>query len=228
MRSVPIVVTAALAAILPTTAHGAALGVTPVKPCYRGGEEATVSAAGFTPNGAVSLSHRGFTVFLMRADDLGNAGGTLVFGRGSSTRPRSERYTATDRSNPAISATMRLKVVDLAVTMRPSSGDPARPRVIRASGFRSGRRLYAHVVRGRDRRTISVGRLRGGCRKLKARRQLFPQGAPRGRYRVQFDTRRRYSRGTPERVTFGVTVFRASRGAAAASARWTRLTSGGA
>jgi hypothetical protein len=187
-----------------------------------------VSAAGFTPGSVVSLSHRGFTVFLMRADDFGNAGGTLVFGRGTSTRPRTELYTATDRSNPAVAAEVRLKVADLAVTMRPGAGDPARTRTIRASGFMSGRRLYAHVVRGRDRRTISVGRLRGDCRKLTARRQLFRSNTPRGRYRVQFDTSRRYARRTPERVTFRVTVYRASAARSAVSARWSRVTSGGA
>jgi hypothetical protein len=203
-----------MAGVAPTAAHAADVVVMPPKPCYRGGEEATVSAAGFTPGGVVSLSHRGFTVFLMRADDFGNAGGTLVFGRGSDPRPRHEVYTVADRSNPAVTAKVRVKLADLAVTMRPTTGDPARPRVIRASGFMGGRRLYAHVVRGNHRRTISVGRLRGDCRTLRARRQLFPSGAASGRYRVQFDTRRRYARHTPERVTFGYRVYRASAGTA--------------
>jgi hypothetical protein len=223
MRSIPILVTAVVAGVAPTAAHAADVVVSPQKPCYRGGEEATVSAAGFTPGGVVSLSHRGFTVFLMRADDFGNAGGTLVFGRRSSPRPRREVYTVTDRSNPAVTAKLRVKLTDLAVTVRPSTGDPSRPRVIRASGFMGGPRLYAHVVRGKHRRTVAVGRLRGDCRTLRARRQLFPSGAARGRYRVQFDTQRRYSRDTPERVTFGYRVYRASAG----SARLTHNVPGG-
>jgi hypothetical protein len=84
------------------------------------------------------------------------------------------------------------------VRVRPISGAANRRLTIDARGFFGGRTLWAHVVRlGRGARAsaprnVRIGPVRGACRKVSARKRLFRRGAAPGRYRVQFDTFRRY------------------------------------
>ena len=76
--------------------------------------------------------------------------------------------------------------------MRPRNGAAGRRLRINASGFTTGKRLYAHVVRKRYRRNVFIGKLKGPCRTLKTRaRVLLPRRLPPGVYTVQFDTKRR-------------------------------------
>jgi hypothetical protein len=87
--------------------------------------------------------------------------------------------------------------VDVRVT--PRNGPPSRRLRIRARGFRGGSTLWAHVRRVKRpgggpvrARTVRIGRLRGPCWTANTRKRLFRRGTPAGRYRVQFDTFRRY------------------------------------
>ena len=111
------------------------------------------------------------------------------------------------------------------MTVTPGSGRASRRRRIRATGFTTGRTLYAHIRRGgRTRRNVRVGRLRGACRSVSARRRLL-RGLRPGTYRVQFDVARRYKRTRRQRVLFNVSIFRtfssARAGAAASTSdRW--------
>jgi hypothetical protein len=90
--------------------------------------------------------------------------------------------------------------------VRPRNGAAGRLLRLKASGFTTGRRLFAHVVRRGYRRDVRVGRLKGPCRTLSVRRRVLPSGLAAGVYTVQFDTKRRYSRKTKVRVRFSVTV----------------------
>ena len=59
--------------------------------------------------------------------------------------------------------------------------------------------VYLHYVRpnGKLKRTIRLGRAQGVCGQIKrtARKKLFPFSAERGKWKLQFDTRRRYRKG---------------------------------
>jgi hypothetical protein len=186
-------------------AHAATVAVTPQKPCYRTGETISMSGTGYTPSGTVDISSDGRPIGSTTADAAGNFGGGLQV---ASPNQRVKTYTATDQSNPANNASASLTVSPFDVNVAPQNGPPGRRLRIVARGFTTGRVLYAHVVRGRRRSNVRVGRLRGPCRRLRVRRRIFRRGARPGIYRVQFDTRRRYSPDTRVRIRFRVTVFR--------------------
>jgi hypothetical protein len=130
-------------------------------------------------------------------------------------------YVATDQTNPALSAQVSLLVTATDVSLRPEGGAPHRLLTINARGFFGGSTLYAHVVRtGRHAgkpRNLRIGRIRGSCKQVEARRRLFFKGTAPGKYRVQFDTFRRYKSKREIETEFVVTVFRTA-GAASATA----------
>jgi hypothetical protein len=221
-----VALTAALLALaVPATASAAELGVQPAKKCYRSGEQVLLGGTGFTAGGLVDVSVDGAALqgSPATADATGSIGGELTLGQ--RTGQKRKTYTATDRTNPALTASDTLLVSALSVNVKPRSGAPGRRLKIGARGFTTGKRLYAHIVRKGKRRTVGIGRLKGACRKATARKRLFASSTPSGTYRVQFDTRRRYRASTKVRVRFNVNIFRVARPAtaSAASVRWTRV-----
>jgi hypothetical protein len=164
-----------------------------------------LTGSGFTPGSEVTVSSDGRALGTDTADANGNIDGELDV---ASPTERVKTYTATEQSNPANTASTQLRVSPFGVNIAPRNGPPTQRLRIVARGFTTGRQLYAHVVRGRQRTNLRVGRLRGPCRRLRVRRRIFGGNARPGTYTVQFDTRRRYSPRTPVRVRFRVTVFR--------------------
>jgi hypothetical protein len=181
-----------------------------------------VAGAGFTPFGSVTIRSDGAPIGFASVNSGGVFAGSLRVGLASGEANKT--YLATDNRNPEISGAITLRVSALDVDVRPRRGAPGRRTRVTARGFTTGRRLYAHVVRGRYRRNVRIGTLREPCHTLSARRRIFARGTRGGVYTVQFDTRRRYSRRTQVRVRFSVVVFRtfrrASAGAASAGERW--------
>jgi len=148
-----------------------------------------------------------------------------------SSGERRFNFSAIDATNPAIRAATQLRVSALAISVRPNGGSPSRPRRVRARGFVGGKTLYVHVRRGRRYKLrVRIGRLRGPCATVSARRRLLKRGTPVGTYRTQFDARRRYSRcsrvtATRTCLVLRVRVFRIFRsGSASASAADTAET----
>jgi hypothetical protein len=131
-------------------------------------------------------------------------------------------YVATDQTDPALSAQVSLLVTATDVALRPEGGAPHRLLTITARGFFEGSTLYAHVVRTGRRpgraRNLRIGRIRGSCKQVEARRRLFSKGTAPGRYRVQFDTFRRYKSKREIETDFIVTVFRTAGNAGAGAA----------
>ena len=60
------------------------------------------------------------------------------------------------------------------------------------------------------------------CRSASVKKRLFRKSAKSGTYRVQFDTKRKYSSKTLQRVRFRVRVYRIVRRAGSASAATAR------
>jgi hypothetical protein len=190
----------------------ASLTVDEVAPCYR--EQSTVNlvGGGFTQNGQV--------VFTRDGTPIGNpivasAAGEL-FPRlilpGLVSGQKRLTYVATDQTNPTLSAQVSLLVTATDVGLRPEGGAPHRLLTINARGFFEGSTLYAHVVRtgrkpGRA-RNLRIGRVRGSCKQVEARKRLFSKGTAPGKYRVQFDTFRRFKSKREIETEFIVTVFR--------------------
>jgi hypothetical protein len=210
-RSAALVLGAVLALIVVAPAQAATLTLAGSKTCYRVGDVLTVSGSGFTPGGQANITLGGHDIGTTPTDAAGNFSKPLLIGQltGVSTRT----LIATDAANPANVGTAQFLGSALAVKVRPRNGAAGRKLRINATGFTTGKRLYAHVVRKRIRRNVFIGKLKGPCRTLKVRRQVLSASLPTGVYKVQFDTRRRYSKKTKVWVGFRVTVTPTVRGA---------------
>src|SRR5215210_4049663 len=183
------VVAGAAALALPSAASAAELGVSPQKPCYSSGEAVNLLGTGFSPLGSASVTRDGKLLGPLSTDGNGAFNGvlTLAQNRGRQTRT----YTATDGSDPSITASRQIVVSSVFVGLKPASGAPGRILGINARGFTTGKTLWAHITRGKSKRTIKLGRLKGACGSLKTRKRLLPQNAAIGVHTLQFDTFRR-------------------------------------
>jgi hypothetical protein len=206
LRLAAAILSAAIAAALAVEAHAAALNVFPAKPCYGSGEKVLLGGTGFSPNGSVRITSDGRPVAGPPLPTTASGGFGAVLTVNRLTGGGTKTYAAIDGTNATLTASIGLRVIAPSVRVRPLSGTSGKRIRIRARGFATGRTLYAHVVRGRYRRNVRLGRLKGACHTLSVRRRIFRRGTRIGRYRVQFDTRRRYSRRTVVRVRYRVRV----------------------
>jgi hypothetical protein len=195
---------AGLTLVAAASAQAATLTVAGTKSCYRLGDALVVNGTGFTPNGPVSFTLDNRDLGTLAADAAGNITAPLQVGTLRGIRART--LIATDATNPANVAQAQFLGSALTVSVRPRNGVAGRLLRLKASGFTTGRRLYAHVLRKGYRRNVFIGRLKGPCRKLSARRRVLPSGLAAGVYTVQFDTKRKYAKKTKVRVRFSVTV----------------------
>ena len=217
--------TAVAATLVASPAQAAVLNAN--KQCYREGDrrDPVIFGGGpFTPGGNVNVTLDGLLLPTPLVARGGIIAGTLSMAPDiDPARERPFTLVATDQSNPALTGTLVRLASQLRVGVRPTGGRPDRIRRISARGFTGATTLYAHVVRGRSRRTVRIGRLRGPCGTLSVRRRVFRRGARSGRYRVQFDANRRYASTSYPSVVFRVrifTVFRPRASAAGVGERW--------
>lgn len=209
-----------------SAAAQASLAVDPVQPCYREQSTVFLQGAGFTPNGNVVFTRDGTPIgqpIMARPSGQLQAQLTLP-GLVAGQKPLT--YVATDSTNSALAAQVSLLVTATDVEVLPEGGPPHRLLTIRARGFfvdgqgRGADTLYAHVIRrgrpARAARNLTIGPIKGRCRQAEARKRLFRRGAAPGKYRIQFDTFRRYQPRRTVETEYDVTVFRAG-GAARAS-----------
>ncbi len=189
---------ASLGLAAPAAASAATLAVDPVRACYRETSRVNLLAQGYTPNGNVAFTRGGNPVATLVADASGQIQGSLKL-PGLLRGQEVLTYVATDQTDPALTAQVSLPTTATYVRVGPETGAPNRRLRIQARGFRFGRTLWAHVRRranGRGgpvrTRAVRIGRVRGPCWKVRARKRLFRRSTAPGRYRVQFDTFRRY------------------------------------
>lgn len=206
------VVTAALALAVPAAAQAATVAVDST--CYRPGQEGTITGGGYTPGAPVNFTLNGSPFGDTTADAAGNlVPATFTAGNVPGKQQR-KTLTATDSLNGANTATTTFTGTNLDVVVKPRRGNPGKKKKIRARGFDRGRRLWAHV-RGPRKRNVKVGKIKGACGKLKAKKRIFKPGYRVGVYTVQFDQRKKYRASTEPRVTFSVTIFNVVRSSGA-------------
>ncbi len=200
------VAAAALALAAPSAASAASLSVSPQKPCYSSGESVNLLGTGFSPLTDAAITRDGTRVGFLPTDVNGAFNGSLTLGQ---TRgKRTKTYTATDGATPSLTASAQITVSAVRVTLAPANGAPGRLMSIAASGFSTGPTLWAHVRRGKSKRTMRIGSLKGACGRLKTHRRLLPRNAALGVHTIQFDTFRRYKPKRPVRYRYTVTVTR--------------------
>lgn len=200
-------------------ASAATMKPEPKKRCYRDTETVNLAGEGFSPNGTVSIARDGM-VFPqpLNTSPTGEFLGQLKLAQGTGQSRRT--YTATDTTDPTVMASTSLVVSATEVKVQPDTGTPGKLLRIGARGFTVGKTLYAHIVRKHKSRNVRIGRLKGSCSKLLAHKRLFTKRTKVGTYRVQFDTKRRYS--AREEVKYAYTVEISVEPKAAASV-WKRV-----
>jgi hypothetical protein len=224
MKFSPIALATTVAALtLPAAASAAQLTVNPGKPCYGSGETVSLLGSGFTPNlpSGISVTKDGEAIGTLSTDVGGAFNGTLRLGQRNGKR--TSTYTATDTSNPTLTASTQIVVSEVDVRLRPKSGAPGRRITIGAVGFTEGKTLWAHVVRGNSVRNLKIGTLKRACHKLRSKRRLLRRGAPLGVYTVQFDAFKKYRERRPQSVGFTITVRRVVEPSAASATAWSRV-----
>jgi hypothetical protein len=190
----------------PASASAAVLEVTPQKSCYSSGEAVNLLGTGFSPLGGADITRDGNPLGSLTTDGNGAFNGILTLGQ--ATGRKTKTYTAIDQAVPSLTASTQITVSAVRVTLSPASGAPGRRMSIKASGFTTGKTLWAHVTKGRSTRTLKIGRLSGACGGLKTRKRLLPQDAALGAHTIQFDTFKQYDAKQKVRDRYTIDVTR--------------------
>jgi hypothetical protein len=205
-RLSPLAVAAFLLTLAGTPAARAATIRTDTR-CYLEQQEVVVRGSGFTPLSTINVA-RNDKVFASATADANGAfvGKFATPVTPDDVRERLYRLSATDMISTALTTYRSTKVF---ANFKPESGSPATLRVrFTIHGFALVRRrspVYVHYVSpdGTARRTVRLGTAVGVCGHIESTRErrLFPFAAERGRWILQFDTRKDYTRATSRRRT---------------------------
>lgn len=162
-----------------------------------------LSGNGFTANEPYQVTIDGLPV-LDGAGTVDAAGGiSRAIAAPALPRGTNERRHTLTVSQGETSVSTVLRVSRFLADFEPSSGDPRTLRVrFKVFGFglaAPNPSVYLHYVRpnGKARKTIRLGRAAGPCGRIARgkQRRLFPFTTSRGRWRLQFDTNRKYVKG---------------------------------
>lgn len=194
----------AAAAALAAPADAATLTVPPCVVDYRVPDLLNfgLAGSGFTPGAVVGIesttaaSPTPGTVTSTTADAAGNftvKQGPLSFDR-FDTSDQTYNLIATDRTNPANTATATLRQVRFGFTAKPDTGKPSRKVLYTARGFAPGQPIYAHFrFGGKTRRNVKIGVAAAPCGIASRRMRLLPTRSRFGTWTVYMDQVKVYS-----------------------------------
>lgn len=194
-------------AVLAGTAQAATLTITPDKPCYLGGEKATLNGSGFTPNGQVNASFAGLTgVF---SADAAGAIQPLTLTFPGVKGVKTVAATVTDATDPTITASLSLTTTLLHVDVTPANAKAGKKLRIKGYGLLGGKKVYMHV-RGPHhyKSDKKIARTKAPCGTFKTRRRIVSAGARPGKYTVLFDSKKKFSKKTEPQTGGTLTVTR--------------------
>jgi hypothetical protein len=175
------------------------------------GSPMAVAGSGFTPGDSIELS-AGDTSGNATANSAGEfsvlipAPTLATFGAGA----KKFTITAQDDTTGTGSASSTFWVANLAFTTNPSVANPSKVVHFSFSGFKPGKVVYAHYLRGKKVvATQKFGRATGICGLLKDKARLFPlHNPPSGTYKVQVDDSRSYRAMSLPRVDSSLQIER--------------------
>ncbi|MDX6689302.1 MAG: hypothetical protein QOG15_759 [Solirubrobacteraceae bacterium] len=201
MRSVGLLVLV-LAVAIAAAAPASAASLTTLSRCYQEQGDVVATGAGYAASSVVTLTRDGTNIGSVATDAQGAFKGKFATPKlPTGVYERVYDLVATDGTNSALG---RYRATKLVADFSPGSGNLKTLRVrFRIRGFnllKAGSTVFMHYVRpnGSLRKTVRLGVARGACghiRRTKQRR-LFPFAATRGRWALQFDTRKTYTRAT--------------------------------
>jgi hypothetical protein len=193
-------------AALAATAQAQSLSIAPPKPCYLAGDQITTTATGFTPGGLVNFTIDGTSLGPLVADPAGTAVGALTLG--TMRGVKSHGLSATDQTNPALVANVAFLGTTRQVVVKPRNAAAGTPRRLKGYGFLAGPRVYMHVRGGGYSADKRIAKPSGACGTFATRKVIVPASAGLGRYRVQFDHKKKLSKKTRPRVVGTMRVSR--------------------
>jgi len=192
------IVIAGGSALAPAAAQAQSLTIAPVKPCYLTGDAITATAAGFTAGGLVDFAIDGTSLGPLVADAAGTVAAPIQLGTMRGVKTHS--LTATDQANPALVANFAYLGTTRQVVVKPRNARAGKPRRLKGYGFVAGPRVYMHVRGNGYSADKRIARPSGACGTFATRRVIVPASAGLGRYTVQFDAKKKYSKKTQPRV----------------------------
>jgi hypothetical protein len=201
MRRTVLLIAALTAALAAPAAHAATLATD--TRCYQETQDVVVTGAGFTPLGTVSITRDGAPFGTANADATGSF--QAKFAATEMPRDQRESVTSLAATDAALTtATTRYRTTKIYADFSPDEGDPKTLTVrFEVAGFGLLRRhasVYLHYVSpGKKlRRTVRLGTALGTCGVIRTTRErhLFPFPAERGKWILQFDTNKKYTRAT--------------------------------
>ena len=154
--------------------------------------------------GTVSISRDGVAFGTANADATGNFQAKFARRRAAARRS-ARRVTALTATDAALNtASTRYRTTKVFADFDPDEGDPKTLTVrFSVNGFGLLRRhasVYLHYISpgGKLRRDVRLGTALGTCGVIRKTRErhLFPFPAERGRWILQFDTNKKYTRAT--------------------------------
>ena len=196
LATVPAILAATVA--LTTPAHAATLQVPPCVVDYGVSDVLNLAIAGFgfTPGAVVGIESTTAgnpeprTVTGTNADAGGNftlKQGPLSFNSYNTTE-QSYDLVATDRANPANTATATLRQVRFGFDAKPDTGKPDRKVIYTARGFAPGQPVYAHFrFGGKTRRNVKIGTAVAPCGSASKRMRLLPTTSRFGTWTIYVD-----------------------------------------
>jgi hypothetical protein len=204
MRSRSTAVATALALLAAVPAAASAAQIQTDLDCYQDGVgTVAVSGNGFEPNQPYQVTLDGRPLPTNGNDTTDAAGGISgSFPAPELDKTRVHTYTL-GIVQGANASTTQFSVTRFDADFTPGSGNPKTLRVrFKIDGFglmSADPVVYLHYVRpsGKLKRTVRLGKSHGVCGQIKqtSRRKLFPFHAERGKWRLQFDTHKRYRKG---------------------------------
>jgi hypothetical protein len=163
----------------------------------------TMGGAGFKPGAPyqVLLDGKPLPNGSGTVDANGNVTGTFTPPALSADKEATHTLTVQEGTNTAETS---FSVTRFLADFTPGSGNPSTLRVrFAAYGFslaKPNATVFVHYVKpnGKLKRTVRLGTANGPCGRITRtrKRRLFPFTAERGGWKLQFDTSRRYRRGT--------------------------------
>jgi hypothetical protein len=193
---------AVMAALVAAPAAGAATLSTDTR-CYQETQDVVVAGSGYAPSGTIAISRDGAPFGTATADAAGSF--QAKFSAEELPRDKREQVTSLTATDAALNtASTRYRTTKVYADFTPDAGDPKTLTVrFSVNGFGLLRRhasVYLHYVSpgGRVRRDVRLGTAlgTGGVIRKTRERHLFPFSAERGRWILQFDTNKKYTRAT--------------------------------
>jgi hypothetical protein len=200
------------------TAQAATISLSPVQACYLTGESATLNGAGFTAGGVVNVTVDGADGGSTQADTAGNFAGTFNFGPMNAVKTHT--VTATDATNPALTASTSFVGTKQQIASKNRRGKPGKKTKMRGYGFVFGPKAFMHVRGHGIKSNKFLARPKAPCGTFSVKKAFVPSNAPVGTYRVQFDHKKGFKKNRAGSITYELTVFRTFNSTAFGGAGW--------